>query len=253
MGVLKTRMPLPIWADGNRPAQGLPTLAPAERFPDRTEAEKRVIRSNYTFVEHSLDATGPAAHLVRQAIDFRAMYGEWGLTNVAVFEYTVNGVAHTLIAVSCKNAHSETRALQYLRSLRDGGADVQVTRVYTEREPCEGTANHHCGGALANDPMTTNAEIFATWPYPNDPDVNAEVNKNMKTHMKELEETARQEEAAQRSLDSDALHILPIHGSFPQVEDAVQAVFPGVLPVRTSGSAAFRASDVARSLAGGGS
>ena len=69
------------------------------------------------------------------ALAYRKKHDYWAGRNLAVFEYnSLDGVLRTVTAISDTGVHSEKAAWKALQAI--GVQASQVTRIYSEREPC---------------------------------------------------------------------------------------------------------------------
>jgi hypothetical protein len=169
MPVLTYEKPIdPEWRTYVIPARGQMAALPAA-LAGRPPAPP-ALRAQYNYVEYSCDAPQAGAELVRQAILFRALYDMWSGVNVVVIRYTVDGVEQTLVTFSGASAHSETRAFQYLEALQAAGHQIEVSGLYTEREPCDGAdiGMNCCAEVVANHPLMQGnpaPPVYASFPY----------------------------------------------------------------------------------------
>lgn len=144
------------------------------------------------------DPANPAADLVKQVLMFRAFHGMWDGTNVAVCEYvTKTGEKKTIVASSGRGLHSEERIYQMLAQQGDV---AQVTRMFTDREPCcDRPGGHDCRTRIATaSPEMSPQTVYYSFPYDAATGTRKEGNKALKEALGPME--ARAEEFRSEAL-----------------------------------------------------
>ena len=169
--------------------------------------------------------------LVRHVLDFRTLHGYWKGMNVAVAEYTTtSGETMIVVASSTQNgSHSEEKLLLYLQSLQDSGQLASVSRLYSERAPCQGIDNgHNCDCMVHASPFAATAQFTYSFEY------ERRVEDGQETRIKEEERFDTEREAHQGTantsnglaqvragLGPNVIHILPANSQrdFPLAFD----------------------------------
>ena len=99
--------------------------------------------------------------LSKKAIAFRQKNNIYSARNVAVFEYKENGVTKTIVVVSERGVgHAERLAGKKLNDM--GIQPNQVTRIYSELEPCN-VPGGYCKNYI--NKTYTNAEVTYSFEY----------------------------------------------------------------------------------------
>jgi hypothetical protein len=177
-------------------------------------------RGGRTVPARRVPYTPEGSDLVRQVLLFRAFHGYWQAKNVAVVEYTnADGEVMRVFATSSTNGiHSEAKILLFLQELQRRGELGQVTRLYTEREPCNGIdGGHHCDQLVAGSPLMAGVEVTYSYDYSlrvddngkrNDLNQNAEFNAQRERMQERANREGWHAQARQEQAEHD-IHILP--------------------------------------------
>jgi hypothetical protein len=104
--------------------------------------------------------------LVRHLLMFRAFHGYWEGRNCAIVEYeTPSGEKRYAIGVS-SGTHSEEKLLLFLQALKANNQLGRVTRVYSERQPCNGCdSGNNCDHLLKTSPLMKGATVEWSFDY----------------------------------------------------------------------------------------
>jgi hypothetical protein len=148
------------------PEEALP-FAQRSRVPVRPSSQQaEAAAATVADVQLIPEGAGKVAYgfddLSYRALEYRRSRELWGPRNVAVYEYTSGDETRYLTRASERGeGHAEILGWNQLRD--EGITPEQVTRVYSELQPCTGLPGGSCG-AFLNDNFP-NAQISYSFEY----------------------------------------------------------------------------------------